>query len=261
MALVGWKVSAFDINPIAVAATRGNAIEAGVAESIRVEESGVGEEGWKIPSDADIIIWNLPYLDPATGEGARLGPLEEAALGDEGELGWSGILLDSLSEGESRHKTFILLFRTDPDSLSSPGDWGLKGWSSRRLAIERVGDETLEAVAFWKPGDTVEAHYLEESYSTMDDARELPAEGWQRIRAGIQQSGRGRRGSQWQSKAGDLTATWSLDQSVLNDRSPGLLQVAVGACVANVLSMDLKWPNDLLIDGRKAGGILHSTGA
>ena len=256
MALVGWKVSAFDINPIAVAATRGNAIEAGVAESIRVEESGVGEEGWKIPSDADIIIWNLPYLDPATGEGARLGPLEEAALGDEGELGWSGILLDSLSEGESRHKTFILLFRTDPDSLSSPGDWGLKGWSSRRLAIERVGDETLEAVAFWKPGDTVEAHYLEESYSTMDDARELPAEGWQRIRAGIQQSGRGRRGSQWQSKAGDLTATWSLDQSVLNDRSPGLLQVAVGACVANVLSMDLKWPNDLLIDGRKAGGIL-----
>lgn len=256
MALVGWKVSAFDINPIAVATTRGNAIEAGVNESIRVEESGVGEEGWKIPSDADVIVWNLPYLDPAVEEGVSLGPLEEAALGDEGELGWSHILLESLSEGESRNKTFILLFRTDPESLSSPIDWSLKGWSSRRLAIERVGDETLETVAFWRPGDTAEAHYLEESDSTMDDARALPNEGWQRIRAGIQQSGRGRRGSQWQSKEGDLTATWSLNQSVLNDRSPGLLQVAVGACVADALSMDLKWPNDLLIDGRKAGGIL-----
>jgi BirA family biotin operon repressor/biotin-[acetyl-CoA-carboxylase] ligase len=111
-------------------------------------------------------------------------------------------------------------------------------------------------VAFWIPGNNGDAHYLEESVSTMDDARELPNEGWQRIRAGIQRSGRGRRGSQWQSQAGDLTATWSLDQSVLNDLSPGLLQVAVGACVADVLSMDLKWPNDLLINGRKAGGVL-----
>jgi BirA family biotin operon repressor/biotin-[acetyl-CoA-carboxylase] ligase len=256
MALVGWKVSAFDINPIAVATTRGNAIEAGVAESIRVEEGGVGEDGWKIPSDADVIIWNLPYLDPPTEEGERLGPMEEAALGDEEELGWSSILLNSLNEGESQHKTFILLFRTDPYSLSSPNDWVLNGWSSRRLAIERVGDETLEVVAFWIPGNNGDAHYLEESVSTMDDARELPNEGWQRIRAGIQRSGRGRRGSQWQSQAGDLTATWSLDQSVLNDLSPGLLQVAVGACVADVLSMDLKWPNDLLINGRKAGGVL-----
>ena len=42
MAIAGWRVSAFDINPLAVAATRGNANLADVDDKITVEEGGVG---------------------------------------------------------------------------------------------------------------------------------------------------------------------------------------------------------------------------
>ncbi len=256
MAKRGWDVSAFDVNPLAVAAARGNAEQQGVSERITVEEGGVGEERWAIPREAELVIWNLPYLEPALGDESPLGPMEEAALGDEIGSNWSLSLLNSIDARQFDSRLFVLLFRIDPTSPSRPRDWIEAGWASRSLAKERIGDDTLEAVAFWRPDSGRPALFIEECESTMDAARNLSGEGWLRVRAGFQSAGRGRRDSTWASNAEDMTATWSLDASVLERHPPGLLQTAVGARIADILGMQMKWPNDLLIERRKAGGIL-----
>jgi len=255
MAKRGTKVTAYDVNPLSVAAARGNATECEVSHLVTVEEGGVGEDSWAIPKDSDVVVWNLPYLEPAIEEGPILGPLEEAALGDEPGSNWSKSLLDSLSE-EDDGRTFVLLFRVDPLSPSEPNDWTKAGWARRCLAKERVGDDTLEVVAFWKPDGDKPAEYIEVCDSTMDAARNLSGDGWLRIRSDHQSGGRGRQGSTWTSSPGDLTATWSLKPSIIQNYPPGLLQTVVGAKVSEALEMDMKWPNDLLYQGRKAGGIL-----
>ena len=78
----GWRVNACDINPLAVAATRGNAIQNDVADLISVEEGGPGEEKWLIPDNTDLLVWNIPYLLSLDSEASSLGPMEEASLSD-----------------------------------------------------------------------------------------------------------------------------------------------------------------------------------
>ena len=74
-----------------------------------------------------------------------------------------------------------------------------------------------------------------------------------------QTAGRGRLGRQWQSRAGD-SLTFSLGLLLAPSDWAGL-SLAVGACLAEALHPDirLKWPNDLLLDDRKLGGILIET--
>ena len=75
--LRGWKVKACDVNPLAVATTKGNANE--LSCEISVFEGGPGDIDQWMPSESvDVIAWNLPYLDPEPGHG--LGPLEDSAL-------------------------------------------------------------------------------------------------------------------------------------------------------------------------------------
>ena len=92
--------------------------------------------------------------------------------------------------------------------------------------------------------------------STMDEARKLPNFGWQRIRSGEQISGRGRQCSIWHSNQGDMIASWSVKLEELNRLTPGLLQVSIGASICEALGIQMKWPNDLIWQGRKCGGIL-----
>jgi len=77
-----------------------------------------------------------------------------------------------------------------------------------------------------------------------------------------QTAGRGRRGRQWQSSPeGSLTFSllWRFDGGV--ERLAGL-SLAVGVALARALSSlgvanaRLKWPNDVLLDGRKLAGVL-----
>lgn len=80
--------------------------------------------------------------------------------------------------------------------------------------------------------------------------------------AEYQSAGRGRRGRQWQSPFGAnlyCSMLWHF-----NEMPPDLpaLSLAVGVSLADCMSdlslqgVGLKWPNDLLADGRKLGGIL-----
>ena len=76
-----------------------------------------------------------------------------------------------------------------------------------------------------------------------------------------QTAGRGRRGRQWFASPGD-SLTFSLLWRFVPGTSPAGLSLAIGVAVARTVArmgvskLALKWPNDILLDGRKLGGIL-----
>ncbi|MCS5536100.1 MAG: class I SAM-dependent methyltransferase, partial [Candidatus Poseidoniales archaeon] len=78
-ALRGWNVSACDVNPLAIAATRGNAAKLGIEWETEIREGGPGDIGnWEPQQGVDVIAWNLPYIEPDSGK--NLGPMEDSAL-------------------------------------------------------------------------------------------------------------------------------------------------------------------------------------
>lgn len=86
--------------------------------------------------------------------------------------------------------------------------------------------------------------------STQDVARDLPI--GTIVVADHQEAGRGRAGRSWDAAPG----TALLVSFVL--RPNPLLSLAAGVAAAEACGpkVRLKWPNDLLLDGRKLGGIL-----
>lgn len=82
------------------------------------------------------------------------------------------------------------------------------------------------------------------------------------VSAERQTAGRGRLGRAWQSDDASLTFSVAVDLPAALDLSG--LSLAVGCTLADVLDpagarVQLKWPNDLFLDGAKLGGILIET--
>lgn len=73
------------------------------------------------------------------------------------------------------------------------------------------------------------------------------------VSAGEQSAGRGRQGRTWSAPAGQ-----ALLFSVILRDPPRLLPLAAGVAVADEAGPGarLKWPNDVLLDGRKVAGLL-----
>jgi BirA family biotin operon repressor/biotin-[acetyl-CoA-carboxylase] ligase len=101
--------------------------------------------------------------------------------------------------------------------------------------------------------------------STSDEARRLAAAGEQGplwILAERQTSGRGRRGRSWVSEPGNLFATLLLGCAAPLEHCAQLsfaAALAAGDAVASFAPsarVTLKWPNDVLLEGRKTAGIL-----
>ncbi|MBM3559622.1 MAG: biotin--[acetyl-CoA-carboxylase] ligase [Alphaproteobacteria bacterium] len=100
--------------------------------------------------------------------------------------------------------------------------------------------------------------------STNDEARALAVAGapdrtfvWARE----QNAGRGRRGTDWTSPPGNLYVTAILRPGVPAARAMQLsfiVAVAMAEAIEQTcgIALTLKWPNDLLLDGRKTAGIL-----
>jgi BirA family biotin operon repressor/biotin-[acetyl-CoA-carboxylase] ligase len=80
-----------------------------------------------------------------------------------------------------------------------------------------------------------------------------------------QTSGRGRGGHQWHSKAADGLYVSVLLRPKMALADALWLSLATGLAVqsaiedATGLKTDIRWPNDLLIDGKKCGGVLVET--
>lgn len=143
---------------------------------------------------------------------------------------------------------------TQPLSGTATGPKGFDAALSRE-AIER-------ALAL---GNAVRVEVVEQTGSTNDDLIEmarLAAPDKPSIRAALHQfAGRGRHGRRWHDARGrallfSVLAPWTHDPAAAS-----AVTLACGISVAEALrergiEAKLKWPNDLLLSGRKLGGIL-----
>ncbi|MFL2952537.1 MAG: methyltransferase domain-containing protein [Candidatus Thalassarchaeaceae archaeon] len=96
----GWSVTAIDVNPMAVAATRANTHQKGGTRGglhrgvFRRERISLREGMF------DLIVWNLPYIG-VPSDPPSLEVIEEASMIDTGSGGWASELR-SIPDGESR---------------------------------------------------------------------------------------------------------------------------------------------------------------
>jgi BirA family biotin operon repressor/biotin-[acetyl-CoA-carboxylase] ligase len=115
-------------------------------------------------------------------------------------------------------------------------------------------------------GVSAPVRFDEVTGSTNDTALALAAEGapeWTLVSAGHQTSGRGRLGRTWADAPGRaLLFSFVLRPSSLGLERAGLLPLLAGLCMAIAarevtgLEVGCKWPNDLLLNDGKVGGIL-----
>jgi BirA family biotin operon repressor/biotin-[acetyl-CoA-carboxylase] ligase len=118
--------------------------------------------------------------------------------------------------------------------------------------------------------DAVPILALEAIDSTNAEARrraEAGAAGPLWITARRQSAGRGRRGRAWETGEGNLAATYlfAADRRVDEAAQVSFVAALAVADLAEAFlpgrQIGLKWPNDLMIAGRKAAGILVESGA
>jgi BirA family biotin operon repressor/biotin-[acetyl-CoA-carboxylase] ligase len=98
--------------------------------------------------------------------------------------------------------------------------------------------------------------HLRETTSTNDRARALAAAGAPHgtvVTAGFQSAGRGRQGRSWTAPPGRAV----LVSLVVREPDP-LLPLRAGLAVADIAGQAalVKWPNDVLVAGRKVAGVL-----
>ena len=284
---LGWNVHACDINPYAVIATRGNADSNG-SENITVTEGGIGPEvgnkksrKWYGEGNADLIIWNLPYLSPDHIENGMLGPLEDAALIDfteEGE-GLSKHLRNAIQKTSFILKPngkIFLLHSNNTRGNNLQRIWRREGWSTRTLKNSNIGsDEILTLFATWRPWNNRGIHYLDSIDSTNKFALNENLSNGSLVVAKKQTGGRGRKGKSWEEITESFKGTWLLNTNI---ESPSIMQCKASLavidsistildeeipsqsnCIPNRFYLDkigIKWPNDLVYRKRKFGGIL-----
>ena len=112
----------------------------------------------------------------------------------------------------------------------------------------------------------MEIFFFDEIESTSKLAREWVGEKKKSlpfaISAKSQTQGRGQKGRNWSSPEGNIYFTIAMDGSDVTSDLVGWLPMKVGVLIADWLRerfnlvVDLKWPNDLLFQGRKVAGIL-----
>jgi BirA family transcriptional regulator, biotin operon repressor / biotin---[acetyl-CoA-carboxylase] ligase len=118
---------------------------------------------------------------------------------------------------------------------------GLHGW--RHTELDETGSTNADALAAAKSGD--------------------PGKFW--IRAARQVQGKGRQGRPWVSEQGNLYCSLLLIDPAQDLEKLGTLPLAVACAVHGTLAslpgagrheFRIKWPNDILINGKKISGIL-----
>ncbi|MCC5844178.1 MAG: biotin--[acetyl-CoA-carboxylase] ligase [Verrucomicrobia bacterium] len=106
---------------------------------------------------------------------------------------------------------------------------------------------------------------LEITSSTNDDVRGMAEAGAPEgsfVTAEVQMAGRGRRGRSWFGQQGDSLMVSLLLRPPLSPAKCGLLPLLAAVAAREALTelgvegVGIKWPNDLILDGRKLAGIL-----
>jgi len=189
-----------------------------------------------VTSEERIVAWLREASGALSGEelARRLGCSRAAVWKRIGALRRAGYRIDGR--------------RADGYTLAATPD---------RLGLPELGPHLRGA---WR-----RIHWLEEVDSTQRVARELAREGAPEgttVVAERQSAGRGRLGRQWHSPAGvNLYCSIVLRPPLAPVAVPQIALV-VGAAVAAAIADEtgrapaIKWPNDVLLDGRKVAGIL-----
>lgn len=246
---LGWNVHACDINPFAVAATRGNMaknLQSGI-----VKEGGIGPDGFPFEDKFDLIIWNLPYI-PAEEVGELLGPMEEAGLIDTDTQGLQSRFISLIVKNNllATSGKMLLLGRTG--SIGASENFAVRDWDT----LEFDDGEALTIFCLWRPWETAENIFVQSTGSTNDDLFHKSGVGTH-ISTPLQTSGKGRRDRKWNSIERCYAGSWIVAED--KEVNPGLLQLSGGLAVIKSIQSDrlkLKWPNDILIDERKLCGVL-----
>ena len=246
---LGWKVSACDINPFAVVATKGNLESHGLDGQIK--EGGVGPEEFPFSDKFDLIIWNLPYI-PVTEVNDVLGPMEEAALLDTDEKGLANRLVDCIIDNQLLAMNGKILVLGRNNLYIEKNIFSVRKWD----VIDFEDGEKLAIHCLWRPFENAVNKYVERTGSTNDDVMEFSGIG-SHVYSSWQDSGRGRRNRKWHSIENSYAGSWVIAEGV--DINPGLIQLAGGLAFLNSIEdnrLKLKWPNDILYENRKICGIL-----
>ena len=246
---LGWNVHACDINPFAVAATRGNMAKNLQAGTIK--EGGIGPDGFPFEDKFDLIIWNLPYI-PADEVDELLGPMEEAGLIDTDTRGLQSRFISLVVKNNllATSGKMLLLGRTG--SIGASENFAVRDWDR----LEFDDGESLTIFCLWKPWENAENIFVQSTGSTNDDLFHKSGVGTH-ISTPLQTSGKGRRDRKWNSIERCYAGSWIVAEDT--EVNPGLLQLSGGLAVIKSIQSDrlkLKWPNDILIDERKLCGVL-----
>jgi biotin-(acetyl-CoA carboxylase) ligase/methylase of polypeptide subunit release factors len=293
LAKLGWEVTACDVNPLAIAATTGNASHNKV--NLMAVEGGLDEGGDFINQQLiesqgpfDIITWNLPYLSPVKGDEEKLGPLEEAGLVDTQENnGWGVALLQSLTKINllKQGGAIYLLHTNNERGNRLQSRWRADGWATRISSELQFDDgERLTCFAAWKPHEkaTRQSHDVLDSTNQYLLEKDLPIGSM--VTAKQQLSGRGQRKRVWNTSEGDFAGSWILNPELMEYGS-GMMQLDAGVAVIDAIcasqdiplpsahwtncnafsnhNLSIHWPNDVwaasgklagcLIEGRQTG--------
>ncbi len=115
-----------------------------------------------------------------------------------------------------------------------------------------------------------EIHYFESVDSTNTKAKELAEQGHPQgtlVVAERQTLGKGRRGRQWESPAGDGIFMTMVLKPDINPNNASMLTLVTALATARAITVvtgepaQIKWPNDIVMDGRKIVGILTEMSA
>ena len=239
-AMRGWDVHACDINPLAVAATRGNAAANEFELNMQIKEGGPGYFGqWMPEQGVDVIAWNLPYVEPDPDN--SLGPMEDSALiGDH----QSTHLLQTIQSNPNllNEGGIILLLHSSNrigDAIGS--EWRRNGWATRNICHKVIGDERLTVIACWRPFEGASSKRLQTCHSSNDEVFSLGM-----VQQGTfvitdqQVSGRGYSGREWLNSTEGLMGSWALCGNSIN-QSPEFIQMASTIAILDSLSATLYW--------------------
>jgi BirA family transcriptional regulator, biotin operon repressor / biotin---[acetyl-CoA-carboxylase] ligase len=167
---------------------------------------------------------------------------------------WAGAASDTLQPGSPNDLAADHPVWAETVDALSP--WRRAEASGGSAWWEATGAETPEPVLLCR-----------RSSSTQDGARWLVERGilgvGGSVLAASQSAGRGRMGRPWISVSGNLHATW-IGPAGVEGAGTALTPLAAGLAVARALedlglSAAIKWPNDVLVSGRKVAGILTET--
>ena len=273
----GCRVTACDINPFAVAATRRLLESNGLRGDVFEGGPGPSTDGqlgqWGGDRLYDTVVWNLPYLPTQDENAPHLGPLEEAALIDTDRMGLYDRFIKMVEEGRLLHAkgtAYLTVSSSHVGETACERAWSA-GLAARIVAVQTFSDgERLSVVQLWRPYCEAEGMVVERVASTNTSLLNMDVPVGSSLRATHQTEGRGQRGRSWSSVEGAFMASWKLDASPSSlSASQGQVRLGAGmTCLfqhlrgpENPPDICMKWPNDLYIllgehGWKKGGGVL-----